>query len=67
MRDVSISTQNPGAKCPVVFFAREVLLLPMVAGDFAVRVRRPPGLPTVLTQDEVRELLGAMAGTYQIT
>jgi len=63
-RDVSISTQNQALNA-LLFLYREVLLLPMVAGDF-VRVRRPPGLPTVLTQDEVRELLGAMAGTYQI-
>jgi integron integrase len=39
--------------------------MPMVAGDF-VRVRRPPGVPTVLTRDEVRELLDAMTGTYQL-
>ena len=63
-RDVSISTQNQALNA-LLFLYREVLLLPMVAGDF-VRVRRPPGLPTVLTQDEVRELLGAMVGTYQI-
>ncbi len=63
-RDVAISTQNQALNA-LLFLYREVLLLPMVAGDF-VRVRRPPGLPTVLTQDEVRELLGAMSGTYQI-
>jgi integron integrase len=61
-RDVSISTQNQALNA-LLFLYREVLLVPMVAGDF-VRVRRPAGLPTVLTQDEVRELLGAMAGTY---
>ena len=31
-----------------------------------MRVRRAPGVPTVLTQAEVRELLAAMAGTYQL-
>jgi integron integrase len=62
VRDVSISTQNQALNA-LLFLYREVLSLPMVAGDF-VRVRRPPGLPTVLTQDEVRELLGVMAGTY---
>src|ERR1022692_4048467 len=61
-RNVSISTQNQALNA-LLFLYREVLLMPLVAGDF-VRVRRPPGLPTVLTQDEVRELLGVMAGTY---
>jgi integrase len=58
VRDVSISTQNQALNA-LLFLYREVLSLPMVAGDF-VRVRRPAGLPTVLTQDEVRELLAAM-------
>lgn len=61
-RDVSISTQNQALN-GLLFLYRGVLGLPMVAGDF-VRVRRPPGLPTVLTQDEMRELLAAMSGTY---
>ncbi len=63
-RDVSISTQNQALNA-LLFLYREVLLLPMVAGDF-VRVRRAPGVPTVLTQDEVKELLAAMPGTYQL-
>jgi integron integrase len=63
-RDVSISTQNQALNA-LLFLYREVLSVPMVAGDF-VRVRRPPGLPTVLTQDEIKELLGAMSGTYQL-
>jgi integron integrase len=63
-RDVSISTQNQALNA-LLFLYREVLLLPMVAGDF-VRVRRPAGLPTVLTQDEVRELFKAMSGTHQL-
>jgi len=64
VRDVSISTQNQALNA-LLFLYREVLVLPMVAGDF-VRVRRAPGVPTVLTQDEVRELLAAMSGTYQL-
>ena len=59
-RDVSISTQNQALNA-LLFLYREVLSLPMVAGDF-VRVRRPPGLPTVLTQDEMRELLASHVG-----
>lgn len=63
-REVSISTQNQALNA-LLFLYREVLSVPMVAGDF-VRVRRPPRLPTVLTQDEVRELLASMSGTYQL-
>jgi len=63
-REVSISTQNQALNA-LLFLYREVLTVPMVAGDF-VRVRRPPRLPTVLTQDEVRELLASMSGTYQL-
>lgn len=63
-RDVSISTQNQALNA-LLFLYREVLSLPMVAGDF-VRVRRPPGVPTVLTREEVRELLAAMSGTHQL-
>ena len=63
-RDVSISTQNQALNA-LLFLHREVLSLPMVAGDF-VRVRRAPGVPTVLTREEVRELLGAMSGLNQL-
>jgi integron integrase len=63
-RDVAISTQNQALNA-LLFLHREVLSLPLVAGDF-VRVRRTPGVPTVLTREEVRELLGAMSGTYQL-
>jgi integrase len=61
-RNVSVSTQNQALN-GLLFLYREVLALPMVAGDF-VRVRRPPGVPTVLTKDEVRELLAQLTGTY---
>ena len=63
-RDVSVSTQNQALNA-LLFLYREVLALPMVAGDF-IRVRRPPGVPTVLTQDEVRELLAGLTGTYHL-
>jgi integron integrase len=63
-RDVAISTQNQALNA-LLFLYREVLSLPMQAGDF-VRVKRPPGVPTVLTQEEVRELLNSMTGTYQL-
>ena len=61
-RNVSVSTQNQALNS-LLFLYREVLALPMVAGDF-VRVRRPPAVPTVLTREEVRELLDGLTGTY---
>ena len=61
-RNVSISTQNQALNA-LLFLYREVLALPMVAGDF-VRVRRPPAVPTVMTREEVRELLAELTGTY---
>lgn len=63
-RNVSVSTQNQALNA-LLFLYREVLTMPMVAGDF-VRVRRPPGVPTVLTREEVRELLAPLTGTYQL-
>jgi integron integrase len=63
-RNVSVSTQNQALNA-LLFLYREVLTLPMLAGDF-VRVRRPPGVPTVLTREEVRELLDEVTGTYQL-
>jgi len=63
-RDVSVSTQNQALNA-LLFLYREVLSTSLVAGDF-VRVRRPPAVPTVLTQEEVRELLSALTGTHQL-
>jgi len=63
-RDVSVSTQNQALNA-MLFLYREVLGMTFIAGDF-IRVRRPPSVPTVLTQHEVRELLGAMTGIYQL-
>jgi integron integrase len=63
-RDVAISTQNQALNA-LLFLYREVLALPMRAGDF-VRVTRPAALPTVLTREEVRELLGGLSGAHQL-
>jgi integron integrase len=63
-RNVSVSTQNQALNALLILY-RQVLTLPMVAGDF-VRVRRPPGVPTVLTREEVRELLAELTDTYQL-
>ena len=61
-RKVSESTQNQSLNA-LLFLHREVLRLPMEAGDF-VRVRRPPRIPTVLTREEVKELFAELKGTY---
>jgi hypothetical protein len=58
-RDVAISTQNQALNA-LLFLYREVLALPFASGDF-VRVKRTPGVPTVLTKVEVRELIGEAA------
>jgi integron integrase len=63
-RDVSVSTQNQALNA-LLFLYREVLTVPLVAGDF-IRARRSPGVPTVLTREEVRELLDVLTGTYQL-
>lgn len=63
-RDVAVSTQNQALNA-LLFLYREVLSLPFVSGDF-VHVKRTPGVPTVLTKEEVRELLGSMIGTHQL-
>src|SRR6516164_4483090 len=63
-RNVSVSTQNQALNA-LLFLYREVLSMPMLVGDF-VRVHHPPILPTVLTREEVRELLDGLTGTYKL-
>lgn len=63
-RDVAISTQNQALNA-LLFLYREVLALPFASGDF-VRVKRTPGVPTVMTKEEVRELLGALTGAHEL-
>jgi len=61
-RAVSVSTQNQALNA-LLFLYREVLQTPFEPGDF-VRAHRSPGVPTVLSQDEVRDLLGSLTGKY---
>lgn len=58
-RDVAASTQNQALNA-VVFLYQHVLEMPL--GDFSefARVKRPPRLPQVLTQEETRRLLAAL-------
>ncbi len=63
-RQVSASTQNQALNA-LVFFFREVLRRPLPEMQFA-RARRPSRVPVVLTREEVRALIGALAGTYAL-
>ena len=63
-RNVSPSTQNL-ALTSLAFFFREVLKRPLVGMDFA-RANRPQRLPVVLSPLEVKQLLEAMDGVYQM-
>jgi integron integrase len=58
-REVAASTQNQALNA-LVFFYEHVLEMPL--GDFSqfARVTRPPRLPQVLTQEEIRRLLAAL-------
>jgi len=61
-RDVAAATQNQ-ALSALLFLYREVLGQPLPWLDELDRAKRPVRVPTVLTRDEVRRLLGAMSGT----
>jgi integron integrase len=65
-RDVAASTQNQ-ALYALLFLYREVLRkeLDEQAID-AVRAKKPRRLPTVLTRDEVRRVLGLLPGTQRL-
>ena len=63
--NVSVSTQNQ-ALAALLFLYREVLGRQMQWLVDLVRAGRPPRLPVVLTQGEVRAVLGAMRGGEQL-
>src|SRR5204862_157137 len=60
-RNVAASTQNQ-ALAVLMFLYRDVLGRPMEWVDIGIRAKRPGRLPTVMTRDEVRRVLGAVAG-----
>jgi integron integrase len=60
--NVAASTQNQ-ALSALLFLYREVLHRDLGPVD-ALRARRPRRLPTVLTQEETRRLLGQLSGMY---
>src|SRR5713101_1369962 len=62
---VSASTQNQ-ALSALLFLYRDVLELPFPQLENVVRAKRPKRLPTVMTHDEVRRILGKLSGTHRI-
>lgn len=60
-RRVSASTQNQ-ALAALAFLYRHVLGTPLAALEGVPRARRPERVPCVLTRDEVRAVLGELAG-----
>src|SRR5437016_6771900 len=62
---VSASTQNQ-ALCALLFLYRHVLEKPFPTLENLIRAKRPVRLPTVLTRDEIRRILGKMNGTNRI-
>jgi len=62
---VAASTQNQ-ALSALLFLYREVLRQDLDLSIHAVRAERPKRLPTVLSKDEVRQVLGHMSSTQQL-
>jgi integron integrase len=63
--NVAASTQNQ-ALSALLFLYREVLKLELNAPVNALRAKRSRYLPTVLTKEEVIEVIQQLSGTYQI-
>ena len=61
-RDVSASTQNQ-AKSALLFLYREVLAIELPWLENVTTAKTPKRLPVVLTEDEVKRVLGQMEGT----
>jgi integron integrase len=64
-RQVAASTQNQALNA-LVFLYREVLRVSLEAGMEFERAKRPQRLPVVLTQEEVKRLLAAVAPSLQL-
>jgi integron integrase len=63
--NVAASTQNQ-ALSALLFLYREVLKKDLGPID-ALRAKKPKRMPTVLTKEEVRRVLGELSGTHQLT
>jgi integron integrase len=64
-RKVAASTQNQ-ALSAILFLYRTVLEKPNDFRIDAVRARRPKRVPTVLSREEVRSILGSMVGVHSL-
>jgi integron integrase len=62
-RHVAASTQNQALNA-LIFLYREVLKMELSGRINAVRVKKPPKLPTVLTPHEVQQVLHALSGVH---
>jgi integron integrase len=62
---VAASTQNQ-ALCALEFLYREVLRQELAGPLTPVRAKKPVRLPTVLTRDQVRRVIGLMSGVPQL-
>ena len=62
---VAASTQNQ-ALSAVLFLYREVLKKDLGPVD-SIRAKKPKRLPTVLSREEARKVIGCMSGAYQVT
>ncbi len=61
---VAASTQNQ-ALSALLFLYREVLKKDLEGSIDAIRAKRPKRLPTVLTKEEVRKVIGYLSGTHR--
>ena len=62
--NVAASTQNQ-ALSALLFLYREVLKKDLGPVD-SVRAKKPKRLPTVMSREEARKVIGCMSGTYQL-
>ncbi len=64
-KDVAASTQNQALHA-LLFLYREVLVQPIDLNLKAVRAKRPERLPTVLTKEEVNQVIAQLSGVPQL-
>lgn len=64
-RNVAASTQNQ-ARSALLFLYRHVLQQESLALDNVVQATKPQRLPTVLTRDEVQQVIDQLTGVHQL-
>lgn len=63
--NVSASTQNQAFNA-ILFLYRNVLKIELTTPVYALRAKRSQHLPTVLSKNEVNQVLGGMQGLHQL-